>query len=78
MFPVAGSPGWEDRRTSIPLRLRGWLHWLTYIWLSQALLGVLPFRQDADVAALVRTGNVGRGPSVAREPRRRGRYFSSG
>ena len=31
---------------------------VTYIWLSQALLGVLPFRQDGDVAALVRTGNV--------------------
>lgn len=31
---------------------------MTYIWLSQAFLGVLPFRQDPDVAALVRTGNV--------------------
>lgn len=31
---------------------------VTYIWLSQAFLMVLPFRQDPDVAALVRTGNV--------------------
>ena len=31
---------------------------VTYIWLSQAFLMVLPFRQDPEAAALVRTGNV--------------------
>ena len=31
---------------------------VTYIWLSQSLLMVLPFRQDPEVVALVRTGNV--------------------
>ena len=31
---------------------------VTYIWLSQAFLMVLPFRQDPEVAAMVRTGNV--------------------
>jgi ABC-2 type transport system permease protein len=31
---------------------------VAYIWLSQAFLGVLPFRLDPDVAGLVRTGNV--------------------
>jgi viologen exporter family transport system permease protein len=31
---------------------------VTYIWLSQSLLMILPFRQDVEVVALVRSGNV--------------------
>jgi ABC-2 type transport system permease protein len=31
---------------------------VTYIWLGQALLGILPWNGDAEVQELVRTGNV--------------------
>ncbi len=31
---------------------------ISYIWLGQALFAILPFREDADIAALIRTGNI--------------------
>ena len=32
---------------------------LTYVWLSQAFLALLPWNQDNDLRALIRTGGVG-------------------
>ena len=31
---------------------------INYLWLGQALLMILPFRADRELAALIRTGNV--------------------
>ena len=31
---------------------------VTYIWLTQALIRILPWRPDDDIAAMIRTGNV--------------------
>src|SRR5262249_30056404 len=33
-------------------------HVVTYIWLGQAMLGVLPWNVDPDIPAMVRTGTV--------------------
>ena len=31
---------------------------VSYIWLGQALLAMLPFREDTEIAILIRTGNI--------------------
>lgn len=35
-----------------------WRHVLSYIWLSQAFFALFPLRVDADVTAMIRSGNV--------------------
>src|SRR5947208_2695577 len=32
---------------------------ITYVWLGQALLGILPWNIDPDIAQMAETGNVG-------------------
>jgi ABC-2 type transport system permease protein len=45
------------RSSNLPQPL-SFVHTVTYIWLGQAMLGMLPWNGDREVQELVRTGNV--------------------
>ena len=58
----AASGSWCSPRSTAPMRRRRRSAWptpITYVWLGQALLALLPWLADPEIGQAVRTGGVG-------------------